>query len=202
MDPTLNQTSFIKQDSIQSEMKKLVLSRLNQLTAQNNLETALKKSNIPVKNRKLIFGAIGSALGGVAGGLGDAVGSVAGGLGGAASSLLGLGGGGGSGGEGEEGEAESESGDGSVGLGIGAAAAGVGMMKKKQREMEHRFALKRVENEMAATQFSADFQDQAIMELSKSVGTANYVDGRVNTIMKTLDYSLSHIIYDFYEILV
>lgn len=155
--------------------------------------------------RKLFLDAIGGALGSVAGGLGDAVGGIAGGLGDAVGGVTGgLGDalGGVTGGLGDMASSLVGEGDGAgVGLGIGAAAAGAGMMKKQQREMEHMYALQRVENEMAAAQFSADFQDEAILTLSRAVGRAKFVDGRLWTIHKTVDYSLGHMISDFMMII-
>ena len=117
-------------------------------------------------------------LGGLMGGIGDAVGGITGGIGDAVGGI-------------------TDSLSGGAGVGLGAAAAGAGMMAKQQREKEHHYALMRVENEMAAAQFSADFQDQAIMELSRIVGRGNYVDGRLKTIHTTLDYSLNQMITTF-----
>lgn len=110
----------------------------------------------------------------------DAIGGAIGSVGGAAGDMLSGGG---------------------AGVGIGAAAAGAGLMKKQQREKEHAHKLMMIENEMATSTFSADFQDQAIQELSRAVGRAKYVDGRIYTIDKTLDYSLGHMINDFYTII-
>jgi hypothetical protein len=203
-DSDLNESSFVKQDSIKSKVKNLVLERINQLTTKNDLETALEKIHVPENQRKLFFDAIGEGLGSVVSGVGDGIGSVVSGVGngvkGLWNGLTGQGGGDDAEGENEEG-GDGGSGPG-LGIGIGAAAAGAGMMKKQQREMEHRYALKRVENEMAAAQFSADFQDQAISELSKTFGTAKFVDGRIKSINKNLDYSIGQLVGYFYQTLV
>ena len=176
--------SFLNDDNIKHAIDKLILSRLKTLTtkdkSQDKKESAktdkTEKSkddstDASKKDKRKLF------LGDLAGSLGGAVSSVTGGVG----DMLG--------------------GEGGVGLAVGGAAAGAGMMAKQQREMEHMHALTRVENEMAACQFSADFQDQAIMELSRAVGRANYVDGRIKTIRTTADYSFSHMLTDFYEII-
>lgn len=216
--PQPSQQSFLNQDQVNSQIKKLVLSRVNQMTRSTELQSLINSpefKNLHKEDRKLIFGAIGDGLSSLAGGAGDllggaagAVGDVVGGvgkaLGGAVSGVGNLLTGGNSGSSNEEnseGEEESTN-NGALGAGIGMAAAGAGLMKKKQREMEHRHALLRVENEMAASQFSADFQDQAIMELSRTVGTANYISGRLTTIMKNVDYSFGQLTNYFYQCLV
>lgn len=179
--------SFLKDDNIKSAIDKLILSRLENLTedqkkqlntSESNKQSTQNEQGLDDKEKRKLF------LGAVMGGLGDA----AGGLGSAAGGLVG-------------GVGDALGGEGGVGVGVGMAAAGAGAMKKQQREMEHRHAMSRVENEMASAQFSADFQDQAIMDLSRAVGRANYVDGRIVTIKKNFDYSMTHLLNNFYDII-
>lgn len=181
--------SFLKDDNIKSAIDKLILSRLNNLTEDKKKDVKTtdtsqsekpgSKDKATDKNgkRKLFLGAVMGGLGDAVGGLGSAVGGAVGGVG----DMLG--------------------GEGGAGVGLGMAAAGAGAMKKQQREMEHRHAMTRVENEMAASQFSADFQDQAIEELSRAVGRATYVDGRVVTIKRNFEYSMGHLVNSFYNII-
>ena len=180
IDKNLNANSFLQDDKVKSEIDKLIVARLQSLMPKNSNTSDNSKSDSKEDDkRKLFLDSIGGALGSVTGGLGDAVGSVTGGVGDAVGGLT-------------EG--------GGAGLAIGGAAAAAGAMKKAQREKEHAHNMMMVENEMAAAQFSADFQDQAIMELSRAVGRSNFVVGRLNSIHKMIDYSLGHMITDFMEI--
>ena len=87
------------------------------------------------------------------------------------------------------------------GLAIGGAAMGAGAMAKSQREMEHMAALTRVENDMAASQFGADFGDQAVTMLNQAVGKSNYIDSRLRTLIEIWDRRLRHTIYNFMDLL-
>lgn len=114
-------------------------------------------------------------VGGVTGGVGDMAKSVGGGLGSMTDAI------------------------GGPGVALGAAAAGAGAMKKAQREMEHRYALQKLENEMASVTFQTDFQDKGILDLSRATGRLNYVISRVKSINKCLDFSLENMIDTFYQ---
>lgn len=176
IDKNLNANSFLKDDKIKSEIDKLIVARLQSLmpkkTDSSETDSSDKtKSNSKVDDKRKLF--LDS--------IGGALGSVTGGLGDAVESVTGGGAG--------------------TGMAVGGGLAAAGAMKKAQREKEHAHNMMMVENEMAAATFSADFQDQATMELSRAVGRANFVVGRLNSIHKMIDYSLGHMITDFMEII-
>lgn len=197
-------------DIIKNEVDKLLLARLKDLMktsgdkkksasnsdsdstpkqdSANKTELSLKNSSKSVDQiqnsenlqsnkqpRKAFIDAIGGLAGSLGGGIGDMAQSVGGGLGGAMDAV------------------------GGPGVAIGAGAAAAGAMKKDQREMEHRFALTRLENEMASTTFGTDFQDQALMDLSKAIGRMEYNNSRIKSIMKCFDYSMERMVDMFYE---
>ena len=166
-DPQLNSSSFVQDDKVKNEIDKLIMARLESLMPNKSDKSSPTDKNNQDDKRKLFLDAIGGAVGSLGGAVGGGVSSLASGAGDMLSG-------------------------GGAGVGIGAAAAGAGLMKKQQREKEHAHKLMMIENEMATSTFSADFQDQAIQELSRAVGRAKYVDGRIYTIDKTLDYSLGH----------
>ena len=80
--------------------------------------------------------------------------------------------------------------NGGAGLGIGVGAAGLGLMMKKRREAKHRFNLQRINMKLAGAHFSADFQDQAITELSRIVEKAKFMDSRLKTLKNNTDFTL------------
>ena len=187
-----------KEEIIKDEVDKLLLARLKQLTRKDKPSKQDKltsdpddlpdkkssddsaditpKSDINDKKRTLgLFDALGGVAGSLTGGLGDMAKSVGGGV----SSMTDAVGG--------------------PGVALGAAAAGAGAMKKAQREMEHRYALQKLENEMASVTFQTDFQDKGILDLSKATGRMNYVISRLKSINKCLDFSLENMIDTFYQ---